>query len=102
MIHRFILAAALFVLGGLMPTYSLASPVAVTQAAVVAQALPPLFSTESAAQAHCPHDTVVWLNIPSGIYHYKGERWYGRTKHGAYACEKEAIAAGDRATENGQ
>ena len=33
----------------------------------------------------------MWLNIPSGIYHYKGERWYGLTKHGAYACEKEAI-----------
>jgi hypothetical protein len=31
------------------------------------------------------------------VYHYKGETWYGHTKHGAYACEKEAIAAGDRA-----
>ena len=102
MIHRFALAVALFTLGALMPTYGSASPVAVMQSAAVAQALPPLFSTESAAQSHCPHDTVVWLNIPSGIYHYKGERWYGRTKHGAYACEKEAIAAGDRATENGQ
>ena len=74
-----------------------------TQRAVVAQAsLPPLFDTESAAQARCPKDVVVWLNIPSGIYHYKGERWYGHTKHGAYACEKEAIKAGDRASENGQ
>ena len=63
---------------------------------------PPLFNTESQAQAHCPKDVVVWLNIPSGIYHYKGERWYGRTKHGAYACEKEAIKVGDRASENGQ
>jgi hypothetical protein len=63
MIHRFALAAALFAIGGLMPTYSLASLVALTQRAVVAQALPPLFSTESAAQANCPHDTVVWLNI---------------------------------------
>lgn len=69
---------------------------------VVAQSLPPLFDTQSAAQSHCPHDVVVWLNIPSGIYHYQGERWYGRTKHGAYTCEKEAIAAGDRASENGQ
>src|SRR5580704_10807621 len=60
------------------------------------------FESESAAQAHCPKDVVVWLNIPSGVYHYKGERWYGRTKHGAYACEKEAIRAGDRASENGQ
>jgi len=72
-----------------------------TSSSIVAQALT-LFDSESAAQAHCPHDIVVWLNTRSGIYHYKGERWYGNTKHGAYVCEKEAIAAGDRATENGQ
>jgi hypothetical protein len=62
----------------------------------------PLFATEVAAQKHCPADTVVWLNTRSGIYHLKGERWYGRTKHGAYVCKKEADAAGDRETENGQ
>ena len=39
-----------------------------------------LFSTEEKAQEHCPKDTVVWLNLPSGIYHFKGERWYGNTK----------------------
>jgi hypothetical protein len=61
-----------------------------------------LFTTEDAAQKHCPADTVVWLNTSSGIYHLKGERWYGRTKHGAYVCRKEADAAGDRETENGQ
>lgn len=61
-----------------------------------------MFATEDGAQKHCPKDTVVWLNISSGIYHLKGERWYGRTKHGAYVCKKEADAAGDRETENGQ
>jgi hypothetical protein len=99
---RFALAAALFAFAVVLPSYGARPSVAVAQAAVVAQSLPQLFSTEGAAQAHCPRDVVVWLNVPSGIYHYKGERWYGRTKHGAYACEKEAIAAGDRATENGQ
>ena len=69
---------------------------------MMAQALPQLFYSEDAAQAHCPKDVVVWLNIPSGIYHYKGERWYGRTKRGAFVCEKEAIAAGERASLNGQ
>lgn len=103
MLKRFALAAALFAFAAVLPTLSSASPTPVIQASVLAQAsLPPLFDTESAAQAHCPKDVVVWLNIPSGIYHYKGERWYGRTKHGAYACEKEAIKAGDRASENGQ
>lgn len=60
------------------------------------------YTTESGAQRHCPRDTVVWLNTASGIYHLKGERWYGRTKHGAYVCKREADAAGDRETENGQ
>jgi hypothetical protein len=102
MVKRFALAAALFAFAGLLPCHGIAASVPAAQAAVVAQSLPPVFSTESAAQAHCPKDVVVWLNIPSGIYHYKGERWYGRTKHGAYACEKDAIKAGDRASLNGQ
>jgi hypothetical protein len=60
------------------------------------------FPTEAAAQAHCPADEVVWLNTISGIYHVKGMRWYGKTKYGAYVCRKEADAAGDRDTRNGQ
>ena len=60
------------------------------------------FATEQQAQRHCPNDIVVWLNLPTGIYHMKGERWYGRTKDGAYICEKEADQAGDRETRNGQ
>lgn len=101
MFKRFVLAAALFAFGGLLPTYGATALTPLVQA--VAQAsLPPLFDTETTAQAHCPKDVVVWLNIPSGIFHYKGERWYGHTKHGAYACEKEAIKAGDRASLNGQ
>jgi hypothetical protein len=99
MFRRFALATALFAFAGLLPSHGFASPITTTQAAVVAQSLPPVFSTESAAQAHCPRDVVVWLNIPSNIYHYKGERWYGRTKHGAFDCEKET---GDRASANGQ
>jgi hypothetical protein len=62
----------------------------------------PLFQFQSAAQAHCPRDAVVWLNTRSGIYHFQGERWYGRTKEGAYVCQRDADAASDRATENGQ
>lgn len=60
------------------------------------------FTNEQEAQQHCPSDTIVWLNLPTGIYHLKGERWYGRTRHGAYVCEKEADRAGDRPTRNGQ
>lgn len=61
-----------------------------------------LFPTEQSAQQHCPSDVVVWLNLPSGIYHFRGQRWYGRTKRGAYVCELEAKSSGDRADRNGQ
>lgn len=100
MVRRFLAIAALVAAAFAVSAHaSIAAPGTST----IAQAsMPPLFASEDAAQAHCPRDVVVWLNVPSGIYHYKGERWYGRTKHGAYACEKEAIAAGDRASENGQ
>jgi hypothetical protein len=60
------------------------------------------FNTEAEAARHCPRDTVVWLNLPTMIWHYKGQRWYGNTKHGAYVCEKEAAADGARATHNGE
>jgi hypothetical protein len=103
MLKRFALVMALLACAALLPIQGVDATTQSSQAAIVAQAsLPALFYTESAAQAHCPKGVVVWLNIPTGIYHYKGERWYGRTRHGAYACEKEAIAVGDRASENGQ
>jgi hypothetical protein len=63
---------------------------------------PPGFDTESAAQAHCTSDTVVWLNTNSRVYHLKGQVYYGHTKVGAYVCKKEADAAGDRETGNGK
>jgi hypothetical protein len=71
-------------------------------AAIAIAATPAMFDTEAAAQKHGPRDVVVWLNTPTGVYHDKGMRWYGRTKHGAYVCKKEADAAGDRDTRNGQ
>ncbi len=61
-----------------------------------------LFASEIQAQQHCPADTVVWVNTPTGIYHFKGMRWYGATIHGAYVCQKEGDEAGYRATRNGQ
>ena len=60
------------------------------------------FPSEIQAQQHCHSETVVWLNLPSGVYHYKGERWYGRTNGGAFVCRAEADRAGDRASRNGQ
>jgi len=55
------------------------------------------YTTELAARARCPSDTVVWVNTPTGVYHYSGTRYYGRTRRGAYMCEADARASGYRA-----
>lgn len=60
------------------------------------------FATEREAQVHCPSDTVVWLNLPTGIYHLQGQINYGKTKSGAYVCKTEADQAGDSQSHNGQ
>jgi hypothetical protein len=41
-------------------------------------------------------NVTVWVNTKTGIYHYEGERYYGKTKNGKYMTEKDAIAAGYR------
>ena len=106
MFKRFALTAALLAFGGLLPIYVTAAlsrqPPAWRSPLKLYLAATPLLRHRDRHGRIVPKDVVVWLNIPSGIAHYKGERWYGRTKHGAYACEKEAIKVGDRASENGQ
>jgi hypothetical protein len=54
------------------------------------------FGTEAEARYRCPTDKVVWVNTNSKVYHYQGTRYYARTRHGAYMCEADAKAAGDR------
>jgi hypothetical protein len=58
------------------------------------------FTSDQQARARCPSDTVVWVNTRSRIYHFAGTRDYGNTKQGAYMCEADARAAGDRAAMN--
>jgi hypothetical protein len=58
------------------------------------------FASESQAKAHCPGDTVVWVNLSSKIYHYSGHKDYGTTKRGAYMCERDTAASGVRAAKN--
>jgi hypothetical protein len=84
---------------GIFSIVAVALCIAATQNSTFAQQS---FSTEQTAQRHCPSDTVVWLNIPTHIYHLRGMRWYGATKNGVFVCEREADKAGDRETHNGQ
>ena len=56
------------------------------------------FPSEAQARGRCPGATVVWVNTGSAIYHFAGAKNYGNTKEGAYMCEPDAKAAGDRAS----
>jgi hypothetical protein len=50
----------------------------------------------------CPGDRLVWVNTPSGVYHFKGQRYFGCTKTGKFLCQHDADLEGDRSTRNGQ
>jgi hypothetical protein len=66
-----------------------------TAPAAAANLAPGQFATEQAAKAHCSGDTIVWANTGgSKAYHTSGDRFYGKTKRGAYMCQKEADQAG--------
>jgi hypothetical protein len=52
------------------------------------------FADEASAKAHCGSDTVVWLNTSSKVYHLAGTPSYGKTKKGAYTCQKDADQSG--------
>ena len=56
------------------------------------------FTTEAAAQAHCPGASIVWGNPRSKAYHARGDRYFGHTRTGAYMCQRDADAAGLHAT----
>jgi hypothetical protein len=58
------------------------------------------FASAQEAQGRCPGATVVWVNEHSHIYHFAGTHDYGNTKRGAYMCEADAQAAGNRAAKN--
>jgi hypothetical protein len=64
------------------------------------QAAAAQYSSIVAAKAHCPADTVVWVNTDTKIYHYSESARYGKTKDGAYMCEKDTAAAGFRPAKN--
>lgn len=58
------------------------------------------YQTEAQAKFRCGAGTVVWANTDSKIYHFSGNKAYGKTKIGAYMCEQDATGQGMRAAKN--
>jgi hypothetical protein len=71
---------------------------ATLQAAQQAQQPPSPPATQPAPAAS--KTAVVWVNTTTGFYHQPGSRYYGKTKHGKYMSEADAIRAGYRAAQN--
>jgi hypothetical protein len=52
------------------------------------------FSTETAAKDSCGSSPVVWVNKSSKVIHPSGDKYFGKTKSGAYMCQSTAQQAG--------
>jgi len=60
------------------------------------------FPTRVAAEEHCPGQVVVWVDLETRIFYYRGQDRYGSTKSGAYVCERDVKGAGYRPNRTGR
>jgi hypothetical protein len=51
---------------------------------------------------HTSDDREVWVNTATGVYHYPGTPWYGKTGSGQFMNEADAQARGYRPSQKGE
>ncbi len=54
----------------------------------------PGYPSLTAAKSACGVSPVVWRAHDSKVFHLASSRYFGKTKHGAYVCQKAAEAKG--------
>lgn len=79
------------------PLVTVSAPAAPSANREEAPAQAPAGSPQAAAPSAAPAPGMVWVNTDTKVYHRQGDRYYGKTKHGKYMTESEAIQAGYRA-----
>jgi hypothetical protein len=62
-----------------------------------AAASPEAKAPQAGASSAASSAEKVWVNTDTKVYHREGDPFYGKTKHGKYMTESEAIQAGYRA-----
>jgi hypothetical protein len=80
-------------------TVAMMAALAMSISVFTAQAGDPTPSNQ--IQVSAGTDVTVWVNTRTGVYHYPGSPWYGKTVHGAYMSESQAKTEGDRPAANG-
>jgi hypothetical protein len=60
------------------------------------------YPTRAAAEEHCPGEVVVWVDLATRIYYYRGQDRYGSTAQGAYLCQRDVKGGGYRPNRSGR
>jgi hypothetical protein len=58
------------------------------------------YTAEADAKQKCGAELVVWVNSSTKVYHFAGNRSYGKTSRGAYMCRNQADKTGFHAAKN--